>query len=695
MEGIAMTTMALGAFPWCRGVAAGALLIATLLCATAHAQIETNVDLVPNYVEPLPPDTAPEARCVTDLPTHEEVIAAEIIDVDLSRLLQDIFFAQHTSVGPIRPVLGPIPDPLGNPLNSIVFYDISAGFGGQQTPLARARGAASSTDVVSVGASETGTNGPYHAVSFSLASGVTSDLGALAAGAFSFAYGISADISTIVGASYVSADLNGPLHAFRIGSGGVMTDLGSLAGAGSSTAFATDGDGNVVVGWTDVPAGGRHAFRWSQMPGAAGVMSDLGGAGSVATAVSFDGSVAVGANTVNVVIGNTHTSKLHATLWNSAGVPMDLGVLPGDVASIATRVSADGTVVVGISDPIGVSGQTGASGYGYNAATAHAFVWTQAAGMQNLGTALSQAGVNMTGQSLVAALGLTPNGQHIVGAGVFPSTSANTTSAYLAHYCAGGCPDASARPVAAALPASRSIMVGGTATAFATIINPSTTPWNNCFITPVTPLPATFTYQTTDPATNALTGTPNTPVSIPAGGAQSFVFGLTATAPVPPTQITLGFECAYAAPAPVQVGLDTLLLSVSAAPVPDIVALAATPANDGILHAAGANGAGAFSVATVNLGAAAAITASASLATAGLPLALAICQTNPVSGQCLAPAGPSATTAIGAGQTPTFAIFAAAAGAVGFDPVNNRIFVQFTDAGGAVRGLTSVAVETQ
>jgi probable HAF family extracellular repeat protein len=574
------------------------------------------------------------------------------------------------------------PQPLGNTLtNSISPFGI----------------AVSSTDVVSVGASETGTNGPYHAFRFSLASGVTSDLGGLGGAAgTSFAYGISDGTSTIVGASYVSADLNGPLHAFRIGSGGVMNDLGSLAGAGgSSTAFAADGDGNVVVGWTDVPGGDRHAFRWSRMPGAGGVMSDLGGAASLATAVSFDGSVVVGANTVNVVIGNTHTSKLHATLWNSAGVPMDLGVLPGDVVSIATGVSADGTVVVGISDPIGISAESGASGYGYNAATSHAFVWTQATGMQNLTAALGQAGVNITGQNLVAALGVERNGQMIVGAGVFPDTATNSTSGFQARYCPGPCPDDSLTPLAAALPASRSIMVGGTATAFATIINPSTSQLNGCFITPVTPLPATFTYQTTDPATNALTGMPNTPVSIPAGGAQSFVFALTATAPVPPTQITLGFECALAAPAPVQVGLDTLLLSVSAAPVPDIVALAATPANDGILHVAGPNGAGAFSVATVNLGAAAAITASASLATAGLPLALAICQTNPVSGQCLAPAGSSVTTVIGAGQTPTFAVFAAAAGPVGFDPVSNRIFVQFTDAGGAVRGLTSVAVETQ
>jgi hypothetical protein len=32
---------------------------------------------------------------------------------------------------------------------------------------------------------------------------------------------------------------------------------------------------------------------------------------------------------------------------------------------------------------------------------------------------------------------------------------------------------------------------------------------------------------------------------------------------------------------------------------------------------------------------------------------------------------------------------------VPFDPANNRIFAIFSDAGGVVRGSTSVAVETQ
>jgi probable HAF family extracellular repeat protein len=597
---------------------------------------------------------------------------------------QTLYVVIFTPAFGLDPVVA-TPSPLGNTkTNSMYPFDI----------------AASSKDVVSVGASETGTNGPFHAFSYSLASGVTTDLGALGgAGATSIAYGISDDASTIVGTSFLTSSQAGPQHAFRIGTDRVMTDLGALAGpGGNSIAFAANGDGSVVVGQTDILGGNRHAFRWVLTPGGdIGIMNDLGGNGSTATAVNFDGSVAVGVTTVNVIIGTTHTSRPHAALWTASGAMVDLGVLPGDVASIATGVSGDGTVVVGISDPVGVSSPTGIGGYGYNAATSHAFVWTQATGMQDLTKVLTQAGALASGSSLSAALGIARNGQSIVGAGIFPGTTpTGETTGYQARYCSNGnCPDDSAPLLAAVLPASRSIGVGGTATAFATILNPSASSLSNCFVTPATALPASFVYQTTNPATNALTGTANTPVSIPAGGAQSFVFALTANAAFPPTNVTLGFECAYAGEAAVVTSLDTLLLSASATPVPDVIALAATAKNDGIVHVTGTPMQGAFAVATDNIGAGASIIASANTGGATLPLTITICQTNPQTGACLQTPAASVTTTINANATPTFAIFVAASAAVAFDPANSRILVQFVDSGNAVRGETSVAVETQ
>jgi hypothetical protein len=256
-------------------------------------------------------------------------------------------------------------------------------------------------------------------------------------------------------------------------------------------------------------------------------------------------------------------------------------------------------------------------------------------------------------------------------------------------------PSISNAVVAAVLPASRSIVVGGTATAFATIVNSTGAALNGCTITPLTPVPAGFLYQTTNPRTNALTGTPNTPVSIGANASQSFLIALTATATQTPIQVRFGFNCGGAPAAAITTGVDTLLYSASSSAVPDIVALAATVQNDGILHITGTNGSSAFAVASVNVGASGAITVSANTGSATLPLNLMLCQTNPTSGQCLGPPAASVSTTINANATPTFGIFGTASGAIAFLPATNRIFVQFRDANGVVRGATSVAVQTQ
>jgi Subtilase family len=248
--------------------------------------------------------------------------------------------------------------------------------------------------------------------------------------------------------------------------------------------------------------------------------------------------------------------------------------------------------------------------------------------------------------------------------------------------------------VAAVLPSSRSVQVGTTGTAFAALINAGTETAIACALTLITILPATFTYQTTDPATNQVTGSPNTPVNVGAGATQSFVFALTPSAPIAPTDVQLSFDCANSDPAPINIGLNTLLLSASATPVPDVVALAATLTNDGIVNIPGATGTGAFAVATVNVGVTGSITASADMGNATLPVNIFLCQTDPATGQCISAIDSGVTTQINANATPTFAIFAQGSGNLPFDPAANRIFVRFS-SGGVTRGSTSVAVRTQ
>jgi hypothetical protein len=265
------------------------------------------------------------------------------------------------------------------------------------------------------------------------------------------------------------------------------------------------------------------------------------------------------------------------------------------------------------------------------------------------------------------------------------------------HRIAGpSAPSTSPSPlVASVLPSSRSVQVGRPATAFATIINSGSTVATGCAITPVTTIPANFAFQTTNPTTNELTGSLNTPVDIAAGASQSYVFAVSPTAPFNPTNVVLGFTSKNTDPAQTISGVNTLLLSASATPVPDIVALAATATNDGIVDIPGPSGTGAFAVATVNVGASSAITATANTGNTSLPLTISLCQTDPQSGQCISATGSSVTFQDNAGATPTVAVFVTGNGTVPFDAANNRIFVEFLDPSGTVRGATSVAVRTQ
>ena len=216
--------------------------------------------------------------------------------------------------------------------------------------------------------------------------------------------------------------------------------------------------------------------------------------------------------------------------------------------------------------------------------------------------------------------------------------------------------------------------------------------------TPLPDVPARFLFQTTDPVTNAVVGQANTPVDIDENnGLQSYVVAFEPLAPFPPTDVRMLCRCANAHAADTIPGVNTLLLSASLDPVPDLVALAATIGRDGIVDIPGLGGTGVFSIATVNLGASAMITATADTGSGQIPVSVSICETDPATSACLAAPVDAAvgdTTTIGANETPTFGVFLSSDEAIPFDPANARIFVRFTDGGGVVRGATSVAVQT-
>jgi hypothetical protein len=249
--------------------------------------------------------------------------------------------------------------------------------------------------------------------------------------------------------------------------------------------------------------------------------------------------------------------------------------------------------------------------------------------------------------------------------------------------------------VAAVLPGTRSVRVGAAATVFATMIWTGPGTATDCEITPLTPVPGDFMYQTTAPGNNHPTGSPNTPVSIASGASQTFLIAFTPTAPFDARELLLGFRCANAPAAAVIPGLDTLLLSATIQPVADIVALAATAGNDGIVNVPGTGGAGAFAVATTNLGAETLITVSVDTGAAELPVTASICRTGGPLGMCVGTLAPSVTLEIGRAATPTFTVVVTATGPVAFDPTYHRVHVRFKDGAGVTRGLTSVAIRTQ
>ena len=248
--------------------------------------------------------------------------------------------------------------------------------------------------------------------------------------------------------------------------------------------------------------------------------------------------------------------------------------------------------------------------------------------------------------------------------------------------------------LAAVLPSSRSVRVGVTATAFATIINQGPSTARDCRIVLVSNIPATFTFQTTNPATNAVTGTPNTPVDIPAGGNQSFVLGLTPTAPFSARDIELSFVCANTAPAVITKGLNTFFCSASATAVPDVVALVATVNNTGIVNISGPTGTGAFAVAIANVGTTGRITVKTDTGDTSLPVVVLACRTD-ASGRCMDAPRSTLTLDVGENAFVSFGLFVTGQGPVALDPANHRIFVRFVDDSGETRGSTSVAVQTQ
>ncbi len=241
----------------------------------------------------------------------------------------------------------------------------------------------------------------------------------------------------------------------------------------------------------------------------------------------------------------------------------------------------------------------------------------------------------------------------------------------------------------AVLPGSRSVQVGDMATVFASVINATTEDASGCTIAPMTPVDASFAYQTTD-AANAPVGQADTPFAIAPGAAQNLVLTFEAEDDFSPTEVFLEFRCSGGPAASSIQGVNTLLLSAENSPVADVIGLTTV-----VDLVADTESVALFAVGSANVGSIDEISVTVDDAGAGLPVDLLLCETDSATGVCLDGPSESVILSYDAATTRSFAVFATATGVIENDPAGNRVFVRFRDAGGTIRGATSTAIRTQ
>jgi probable HAF family extracellular repeat protein len=203
---------------------------------------------------------------------------------------------------------------------------------------------------------------------------------------------ISANGNVIVGNAEPASNLEIAMHY----AAGTMTELGHIGtGAGRSSADGISDDGSIIVGAAlDIEDPNRRwkAFRWES-----GTMVVLG---DVPLGLTYDKAIDVSGDGT-VIIGNQIVDDVYEAFRYEGGVRTGLGDLPGGAEfSLARGVSADGSRIVGL---------------GYTAAGPDVFVWTEGEGMISLAEAMTLAGIDLSGWSSLDVLGLSADGNTIVG----------------------------------------------------------------------------------------------------------------------------------------------------------------------------------------------------------------------------------------------------------------------------------------
>ncbi len=219
-------------------------------------------------------------------------------------------------------------------------------------------------------------------------------LGTLPGGDRSFGKAISDDGNAIAGNGSSS---NGNEAWYWSATTNTMTAIGDFPGDPFySVSEAISGDGNTVVGYGRDANFGTKAFRWTQSDGLINMGVLPGYVASIAYAVSQDGSVIAGRCTDTTSTGQV----FEAWRWTSGGGMQGLGWLPGGTTSVGSHITADGTTVFG-------QANGGNSGY---------FIWQAATGMRDLGDVWqSDYGIDLTGWNIIQLTDISADGKIFTG----------------------------------------------------------------------------------------------------------------------------------------------------------------------------------------------------------------------------------------------------------------------------------------
>jgi uncharacterized membrane protein len=177
-----------------------------------------------------------------------------------------------------------------------------------------------------------------------------------------------------------------------------MTDLGTLVSGRSTRANAVSRDGSLVGGWQDHEDGYRSGAVW--VNGVEQLIEFGGDPVGEVQAVSADGQWAVGDGS-GYFFGK-------AFVWNRTGGLsfIESPFEPNFDRMAATGVSEDGSVIVGYARD---SFAFGSPDIGW--------IWTQDTGVMEMGAWATLKGYDTGGRILSDPIGISANGQNIVGYG--------------------------------------------------------------------------------------------------------------------------------------------------------------------------------------------------------------------------------------------------------------------------------------